>query len=41
MDIIDLDEDTIDNEILESMAVTNEHFKFASNNANPSSLREI
>jgi transitional endoplasmic reticulum ATPase len=41
MDIIDLDEETIDNEILESMYVTNEHFKFASSNVNPSSLREI
>ena len=29
MDLIDLDSDTIDAEVLESMAVTNDHFKFA------------
>jgi len=29
MDIIDIDSDTIDVEILESMAVSNDHFKFA------------
>jgi hypothetical protein len=29
MDIIDIDADTIDAEVLESMAVTNDHFKFA------------
>lgn len=29
MDVIDIDSDTIDAEVLESMAVTNEHFKFA------------
>lgn len=29
LDIIDIDSDTIDAEILESMAVTNDHFKFA------------
>ena len=28
MDIIDIDSDTIDAEVLESMAVTNDHFKF-------------
>ena len=40
MDIIDIDDDTIDAEILDSMAVTNEHFKFAQGQINPSSLRE-
>lgn len=40
LDIIDIDADTIDAEVLESMAVTNEHFKFAQGKANPSSLRE-
>ena len=40
MDIIDIDSDTIDAEVLESMAVTNDHFKFAQGKANPSSLRE-
>jgi len=40
MDVIDIEDDTIDAEILESMAVTNEHFKFAQNTTNPSSLRE-
>ncbi len=40
LDIIDIDSDTIDAEVLESMAVTNDHFKFAQGKANPSSLRE-
>ena len=40
MDVIDLEDDTIDAEVLESMAVTNEHFKFAEGVTNPSSLRE-
>jgi transitional endoplasmic reticulum ATPase len=40
MDIIDIDDDTIDAEILDAMYVTNEHFKFASLQINPSSLRE-
>lgn len=40
MDIIDIEEDTIDAEILSSMAVTQDHFKFALGTANPSSLRE-
>jgi transitional endoplasmic reticulum ATPase len=40
MDVIDLDEDTIDAAILESLAVTQEHFKHAQGNTNPSSLRE-
>ena len=41
MDLIDIDDDKIDAEILDSMAVSNEHFKFASAGANPSSLREV
>ena len=41
MDLIDIDDDKIDAEILDSMAVTNEHFKFAMGSANPSSLREV
>lgn len=40
MDVIDIDDDTIDAEVLDSMAVTNEHFKFAQGNSNPASLRE-
>lgn len=40
MDIIDIDSDTIDAEVLESMAVTNDHFKYAQGKQNPSSLRE-
>ena len=40
MDIIDIEDDTIDAEILDSMSVTNEHFKFAQGTSNPSSLRE-
>ncbi|KAJ3689965.1 hypothetical protein LUZ61_019129 [Rhynchospora tenuis] len=38
--IIDLDDETIDAEILNSMAVTNEHFKTALGTSNPSALRE-
>lgn len=41
MDVFDLDEDTIDAEILASMFVTNDHFEFAANTVNPSSLREL
>ena len=40
MDIIDIEDDTIDAEILDAMAVTNEHFRFAQGQTNPSSLRE-
>jgi len=29
MDIIDIEEETIDAEVLDSMAVTNDHFRFA------------
>ncbi|KAK9284058.1 hypothetical protein L1049_012318 [Liquidambar formosana] len=40
MDVIDLEDDTIDVEILNSMFVTNEHFKTALETSNPSALRE-
>merc|ERR1712099_151100 len=40
MDLIDLDEETIDAEILDSMAVTQDHFRHALGVSNPSSLRE-
>merc|ERR1711971_1484969 len=40
MDLIDLDEETIDAEILDSMAVSQEHFTSAMGSCNPSSLRE-
>merc|ERR1711881_107576 len=40
MDLIDLEEETIDAEILDSMAVTQDHFKIAMGTCNPSSLRE-
>ena len=40
MDVIDLEDDTIDAEILDSMAVTNEHFITALSVSNPSALRE-
>lgn len=40
MDIIDIEDDTIDAEVLDAMAVTNEHFRFAMGATNPSSLRE-
>lgn len=40
MDLIDIDSDTIDAEVLEAMAVSNDHFKFAQGKSSPSSLRE-
>jgi transitional endoplasmic reticulum ATPase len=40
MDVIDLEEDTIDAEVLASLAVTQENFRFALNQSNPSALRE-
>merc|ERR1711939_840316 len=40
MDLIDLEEETIDAEILDSMAVTQDHFTNAMGQCNPSSLRE-
>ncbi|KAM0893374.1 hypothetical protein ACQ4PT_025128 [Festuca glaucescens] len=40
MDIIDLEDETIDAEILNSMAVTNDHFKTALGTSNPSALHE-
>merc|ERR1712060_592028 len=40
MDLIDLDEETIDAEILDAMAVSQDHFKSAMGSCNPSSLRE-
>ncbi|CAF3931732.1 unnamed protein product [Adineta steineri] len=40
MDVIDLEEDTIDAEILNSLAVSQENFRFALNQTNPSALRE-
>lgn len=40
MDLIDIEDETIDAEVLDAMAVTNEHFRFAMGQTNPSSLRE-
>lgn len=40
MDVIDLEDDKIDAQVLEAMAVSQEHFKFAMGQINPSSLRE-
>merc|ERR1711998_299177 len=40
MELIDVEGDSIDAEILDSMSVTNDHFKFALGVSNPSSLRE-
>ena len=40
MDMIDIDDDTIDAEILDAMCVNNEHFKHAQGQINPASLRE-
>ena len=40
MDLIDLEEDTIDAEVLDSLGVTMENFRFALGASNPSALRE-
>lgn len=40
MSLIDLDEDEIDAEVLDSLGVTMENFRFALGNSNPSALRE-
>merc|ERR1712227_422480 len=40
IDLIDLEEETIDAEVMDSLAVTNEDFKFALGASNPSALRE-
>jgi len=40
MDLIDIEDETIDAEILDAMFVTQEHFTFAMGQTNPSSLRE-
>lgn len=40
MDVIDLDDDTIEAEVLDSLAVTQAHFKFSLGQSNPSALRE-
>ena len=40
MDVMDLEDETIDAEILNSTAVTNEHFQTALVTSNPSALRE-
>ncbi|KAF3789368.1 Cell division cycle protein [Nymphaea thermarum] len=40
MDVIDLEDESIDAEILNSIAVTNEHFMTALATSNPSALRE-
>lgn len=40
MSLIDIEDETIDAEVLASMAVTNAHFKVALGASNPSSLRE-
>merc|ERR1711871_186853 len=40
MDVIDLEDDEIDAEVLDSMAVTMENFRYAMQTSNPSALRE-
>ncbi|CAL4972983.1 unnamed protein product [Urochloa decumbens] len=40
MDVIDLEDETIDAEIVNSMAITNDHLKTALAGTNPSALRE-
>ncbi|KAJ5648097.1 hypothetical protein N7490_004469 [Penicillium lividum] len=41
MDLIDLDEDTIDAEVLDSLGVTMENFRYSLGVSNPSALREV
>merc|ERR1712038_1424129 len=41
MDLIDIEDETIDAEILDSMAVNQDHFKHSLGVSNPSSLREM
>ncbi|CAF3770814.1 unnamed protein product [Rotaria sp. Silwood1] len=41
MDVMDLQKDTIDAEVLNSLAFTQENFRFALNQSNPSALHEI
>ncbi|RPA77981.1 AAA ATPase [Ascobolus immersus RN42] len=41
MDLIDLDEDTVDPEVLEALDVTMDNFRFALGVSNPSALREV
>ncbi|XP_064385991.1 transitional endoplasmic reticulum ATPase [Halichondria panicea] len=40
MDLIDLEDDTIDAEVMDSLAVSMDNFRFAMNSTNPSALRE-
>ena len=40
MELIDLEEDKIDAEVLDSLAVTMDNFRFALGASNPSALRE-
>jgi transitional endoplasmic reticulum ATPase len=40
MDMIDLEDESIDAQVLESMAVTNDHFRYAQGVVNPSAIRE-
>merc|ERR1711998_603770 len=40
MDLIDIEDDTIDAEVLNAMSVNQDHFKHALGVSNPSSLRE-
>lgn len=40
MDVIDLEDESIDAEILNSMVVSNEHFLTSLGTSNPSALRE-
>eukprot|EP01029_Cantina_marsupialis_P026872 TRINITY_DN7342_c0_g1_i1.p1 TRINITY_DN7342_c0_g1~~TRINITY_DN7342_c0_g1_i1.p1 ORF type:complete len:816 (-),score=334.23 TRINITY_DN7342_c0_g1_i1:168-2579(-) len=40
MELIDIEDETIDADLLNSMSVTQDHFKFALDQSNPSSLRE-
>ena len=40
MDLIDLEDESIDAEVLDSLAVTMENFRFAMGSTNPSALRE-
>ena len=40
MNLIDINEEVIDAEVMDQLAVTNEDFKFALGQSNPSALRK-
>jgi len=41
IELLDVEAETLDAEVLNSMYVTNDHFKLSSEKQNPSSLRDV